>query len=359
MPATVNTSSDLTLNLRGVELGQNIFQSFLLAGERYLQANMQRPNTDEARFRDFYAALPVEAKEPITSYFKRQAGLNLAQRAQIIGNLTNLRIESPLTIYQTAPVLTAAADFQNIARQIITNRGNQPSPPPPAPPTPPATDFDVLRLYVNKLTVEKAQDAYSIPLLGTFNTTDEVTLGYIGVDETGDVSYGNQTIGDIAQGSSKSYPGDGLKLYGFNLHEGNSFPKFYSMTVVAIERDNGGYNQVLQKAADYVKDKVTKELLARGVIGAGAYFGITIPPDVANYIANVVKTFFDKLINWLAGLLHNDDDVLGTATATATINGLNGAWVSTGNLVDKSFDWVFSGQGGRWRTTMHWQLIKN
>lgn len=359
MATTPSISSDLTLNLEAVELGRNLFQSFLLAGERYLQANLQRPNTDEARFRDFYTALPAEAKEPIASYFKRQAGLDLSQRAQILGSLTNLRIEAPLTIYQTAPVLTATPAFREVVRQVVTTRSKYlvPAQAPKIAPAP-KTDFDVLRLYVNKLTVEESQDDYSIPLLGTFNTTDEVTLGYICVDETGEVNYGSQTIGDISEGNTKSYPGDGLSLYGFDLHEGASFPKYYSIMVSAIERDNGGYNDLLAKGAAYVKDKVTKELLARGIVATGAYFGVTIPPTVANYIANVVKSFFDKLIDWLGNLLKNKDDVLGTATATATINGLNGAWLSTGTLVDKPFDWVFSGAGGRWRTTMHWQLIK-
>lgn len=375
MANSLNTFSGLVLDSKGVELGQNMFQSFLLAGERYLQANMQRPNTDEARFRDFYTALPTTAKEPIASYFKRQAGLGSTQRAQLLGSLTNLHIETPLTIYTTAPVLTAAPAFKALSDQILNNRlkfasltaqpkeplappASAPTPPPPAPPAPaPAPAFDLLRLYVNKLTVEKSQDAVWTPF-GYVNTTDEVTLGYVAIDENGDVSKGNMTVGDIEQGHTKNYPGDGAKLVGFNLHEGTTFPKFYSVSVYAIERDSGGYNDMLQKAADYAKDKVTKEMLARGITEVGGYFGITIPPSVANFIANVVKSFFDKLVNWLANLLSNADDVLGIDTVTATIYNLNSMWNSSGTLSAPPFDWVADGQGGRWRTTMHWQFAK-
>lgn len=364
MANTPAASADLALDTTAVDLGRNMFRSFLLAGERYLQAGMQRPDTDEARFHSFYEALPAPVQEPLKGYFKRQAGLDLSQRAQLLGTLTNLTIETPLRLHRTATELVATPNFRHLITELGRMRQLNPQPIPPATRSRSAatTDFNVLRLYLNKLTVEEAQDDYRIwyPFVGwkTYNTTDEVSLGLIWVDETGEVSHKAVTIADINEGNSKTYPGDGLELNLFNLHEGALFPKFYSIMVAAVERDNGSYNQVLAKAAQYVKDKVNKELLGRGIVQVGAYFGVSIPPEVANYIANIVKSFFDSLINWLKGLLSNDDDVLGTKTATATIHGLQGGW-STGGLKAPPFDWVYAGEGGRWRTTMHWQLAKS
>jgi hypothetical protein len=60
------------------------------------------------------------------------------------------------------------------------------------------------------------------------------------------------------------------------------------------------------------------------------------------------------LIDWFKKLF--DDDVLGSHTRIATIHSYTQNWKDTGTKQSKSWDWVFAGAGGRWRTRMHWRL---
>lgn len=348
--ATFDTDGELGIDSTGYRTGQQYFRSFLLAGERHLTSGFSRPNSDESRFKDFFAGLDPGQQAVMKSYFTRQRDLSPTLRAKVVG-LDNVRIETPLTMRNTAPEVVLSRGYQGILRQIVANRATAGTTAIAS--VAPATGPNTLRLYLTRLKVEDSQDKTIFGL----NSTDEISLGIISTDETGDVGQNVVTVGDIKEGNAKTFPNPGLKLVGFNMLEGTTYPKFYSAIITGIERDGGGYNKIIAKAAEYVKDKVTKELLAQGITAGGAYFGITVPPAVASFIANVVKGYFDSFIDWLTGLFNNDDDIVGSVTRTATISSLAAPW-SSGTLVANSKDHILSGSDGRYRITTHWEKVR-
>jgi len=195
--------------------------------------------------------------------------------------------------------------------------------------------------------VEDVQDGTVWPL----TARDEVVLGLVAVDETGDVSSKAHNIGSMKEGQTKYFGNGGLRLVGFDMTEGSTFPKAYSVTLYAIDRDDGGYNQFLASASNYAKQQLTEEMIARGI---NTYAQGTIPPELVQWAAGVIKGFFDALVNWLMGLLHNEDDVLGQTIRSATVGSYSGVWSTTGTLEAEHKQRVISGKGGRHRFQSYW-----
>ncbi|MEJ1403852.1 MAG: hypothetical protein RPU73_08295 [Candidatus Sedimenticola sp. (ex Thyasira tokunagai)] len=66
-----------------------------------------------------------------------------------------------------------------------------------------------------------------------------------------------------------------------------------------------------------------------------------------------IQGLFDSLIDWLADLFTNNDDVLGQHVRMANIHSYTGNWCSSGTKRPSPWEWVYAGEGGRWRTRMH------
>lgn len=79
-------------------LGRQIFQSFLLAGERNLNAGMSRAGTAEADFAELFQGVGGEEQTVLRGYFKKQMALSQLQRTGILGDLVKIKITTPLTL---------------------------------------------------------------------------------------------------------------------------------------------------------------------------------------------------------------------------------------------------------------------
>lgn len=330
----------LTEVVRAYDIGRRYFQTFLLAGERNVVSSMRRADTAEARAADLLEAVSPEYRTLMANYFRRQSALTAVQRAELLGPLVNLKITDALTVRKVAGDLMDGGPTAD----LITANGNGAKP--AAQPGVTATP-DKLRLMLDWYKVEDVQDGTVWPL----TAKDEVTLALVAIDETGDVASKAHNIGSLKKGQTKSYNHPGLKLYGFDMTEGSTFPKAYSVTLYAMDRDDGGYNQFLGAAANYAKQQVTEEMIARGI---NIYAQQTIPQEIVNWAASVLKGLFDGLISWLAGLLHNEDDVLGQTIRSATVGSYGGVWSATGTLEAEHKQRVISGQGGRHRFQTYW-----
>ena len=355
-----NDSVDLPLNPAGYELGNILFQGLLVAGERYINSGRARPGTDEAHFEELFKELKPETQAPMRRYFASQAKLEPKERAKVLGHLADLKPEDPLTLDVTAAKLFESPLYMSYLTPIASFRSTLSKDPAPqltvAATANQATTSNRLTLRLEKLTVEEAQDDYWIwwPFVGkkVYNTVDEVSLGIVSIDENGDVGKSSFDLGSIKEGKTKTF--DNKILQNFNLHEGQGFPKQYTVCVYAIEQDWGKYGKFIDKVAAFAKEKIKKELIARGIDFVGGIFGVNLPPDVVDFIANAIQGFLHKLIDWIKKLL--GDDVLGSQAGTATIHSYTQNWKGTGTKQSKSWDWVFAGAGGRWRTRMHWRL---
>jgi len=358
-----NDSVDLPLNPAGYEIGNILFQSFLVAGERYIKSGRARPGTDEAYFEELFKNLTPEKQAPIMRrYFDNQAKLEPKERVKVLGDLADLKPESPLTLDVTAAKLFESPLYLSYLTPIASFRSTLGKKRPPqltvTPTANPATASasNRLTLRLEHLIVEESQDDYWVwwPFVGkkVYNTVDEVSLQIVSIDENGDVGKSSFNLGSIKEGQKKTF--NNLILQNFNLHEGTQFPKKYIACIYAVEKDWGGASALLEKAATWAKDKIKKELIARGIDYVGGIFGVNLPNDVINFIANAIQKFLHELIDWIKGLF--GDDVLGSHAHTAIIHSYTQNWNGTGTKQSKSWDCVFAGAGGRWRTRMHWRL---
>ena len=356
-----NDSVDLPLNPAGYEVGKIIFQSLLVAGERYINSGRARPGTDEAHFEELFKKLTPERQAPIMRrYFANQAKLEPKERVKVLGYLADLKPESPLTLDVTAAKLFESPLYLSYLTPIASFRSTLSKKRPPqltvTPTANPATASKWLTLRLEHLIVEEAQDDYWIwwPFIGktVYNTVDEASLQIVSIDENGDVGKSSFDLGSIKEGQKKTF--NNLIIERFSLNEGTKFPKQYTACIYAVEKDWGGASAFLETAATWAKDKIKKELIARGIDYVGGSLGVNLPKDVIDFIANAIQGFIHKLIDWIKSLF--GDDVLGSDVRTAIINGYTQNWNGTGTKQSKSWDCVFAGAGGRWRTRMHWRL---
>jgi hypothetical protein len=183
---THNIEHDLPLESGAYKIGENIFQSFLLAGERYLVSGLSREGTDERRFAEFYSTLGANNQDTLKGYFKKQVTLDLSQRTKILGDLVDLKISDPLTLNTTTHSLVSLPSVRPIISEVSPLLHNlQPISTSP----PPRSSHNRLALRLEKIRVNEAQDDYWVwyPFVGkkVYNRTDEVSLGVVTIDESG------------------------------------------------------------------------------------------------------------------------------------------------------------------------------
>lgn len=180
---------------------------------------------------------------------------------------------------------------------------------------------------------------------------DEIDLGGIGVDETGDT----HAIAKFRAGSNFD---DGEQVNfspprsftTFDLTEGTAFPKSYFATLVLSESDPGGglptfVNQLVQK----VKDKVKAAVLAAagGIIGtSGGPIGVAI--------GIAIGAVLDKVFALLARIWA--DDIFPPVTASVNIASLTARWPGGKTDSPESIA-TFKGHGGHYEVTYDWRMF--
>ena len=176
---------------------------------------------------------------------------------------------------------------------------------------------------------------------------DEIDLGGIGVDETGDT----HAIAKFRAGSNFD---DGEQVNfspprsftTFDLTEGKVFPKSYFVTLLLAESDPGGglptfVNRLAQKVRDKVKTAV---IAAAGDIGG--------PIGVAIGIA--INAVLDKVFDLLARIWA--DDIFPAVTASVNIASLTARWPG-GKTDSPEGVATFKGHGGHYQVTYDWRMF--
>ncbi|MFL6230344.1 MAG: hypothetical protein ACJ741_16350, partial [Pyrinomonadaceae bacterium] len=124
---------------------------------------------------------------------------------------------------------------------------------------------------------------------------DEIDLGGVGVDETGDThAIAKFRVGsNFDSGEQVDFtPPRSFTI--FDLTEGTAFPKKYIVTLILSEADNGGLSTFINNLVQKVKDKVRKAIIDAlgGAIGtSGGPIGVIIGLAVAS----IVNRVFDLL----------------------------------------------------------------
>jgi hypothetical protein len=376
-------SEDLPLSAAGLLLGHRAFQEFLLAGERHVVGQFERPGA-ERRFARFYRGLPKNVRNNVEGYFRRQSLLDLSQRAALLGPFVKLDISTPLN-YRTlrnimAPNASIRSELDALSSHgfasptttfslipsiidaqeadALAAAGGQGVAPRPAN----APQVKHIDLLLQEVTVENSNDDDWIHA-----ATDTVHLAVTTVSESGEVEAVLNKFGSRDEGKLVKFPDVVLATIDLD-YSSNKFPRTFSFKIDAVEKDDGTYNDVLQLAKEYAQEYVTEEMIEKGIIAGGAWLGVPIPPPLAKFVASYLKGWFDDAIDWLFDIFDNDDDLIGTYTRMLTLSndefefkhsnflGIDFSVKGPPPLKDVPFTHIFSGSGGRWRVKFCMQL---
>jgi hypothetical protein len=184
--------------------------------------------------------------------------------------------------------------------------------------------------------------------------SDEFALAGVIVDETGDTDkIGEVKVGDgFDDGDRKSY-NPAWRYATFNLNEGPYWPKAYSVTLLAAEKDHGGLSDALAKAWSYIGDAVKKAVedavrsAASGLVG----------PAVATAIGKITAWAVGKFVEWLIGTFK--DDLFPPAALNVTIPSLESRWTIDGTWGSRRSPLAranFYGHGGHYQVAYYWRI---
>lgn len=206
----------------------------------------------------------------------------------------------------------------------------------------PQVDYDNLKLRIRKVKCNDETDG----AFGSEAGSDEISLGGIKVDETGDVHKleAFRVSNNFDDGDVKVY-NPPKKFASFNLREGSSWPKTYYVSLVLAEVDNGGLPSYLSDLFAYAKAKVTELVDEAGTAALGAEFG--------NVITAIAVAAMQALIDFFTSIW--EDDLFPVVTAHAKIGSLNHLFSSGGRTSSEKHYWV-QAHGGKYTMYFDWQV---
>ncbi|MFT4976286.1 MAG: hypothetical protein ACI8S6_002182 [Myxococcota bacterium] len=190
--------------------------------------------------------------------------------------------------------------------------------------------------------------------------SDEIAIGGTSIDEDGDVKQIGESYvgGDFEDGDARNYA-PYLNLHWFNLTEGKSWPKKYIITMLLAEKDNGGFQPILNNLYAKVHDKVMSFI--KNIVGTTleAYLGsfLSEGSSLSSVIGYAVAWVVDQLFGWIINAFA--DDVFPPATLTLNHAALGGRFSINGHWGYSHSPWYnayFSGHGGKYRVTYRWHL---
>jgi hypothetical protein len=236
---------------------------------------------------------------------------------------------------QVSPMDSMHAETRELERQVITNK---------------------LGFYITRV---KCVDETGLSgLLGELGG-DEIALAGVSVDETGDtLKIDEQSVDDgFDDGDEKVYSPH-WKYHYFNLLEGTHWPKFYMITLILAEKDEGGLSDVLNRGWVKIKDRVDEEIKRAVEAGTELFVGPVIGPVIAEKIADAAAWIVDRLIEWIIDAFK--DDIFPAYVAKTKIPSFsarwhypNGQWGSPTSPLRKA---DFYGHHGHYYIEYYWRL---
>lgn len=184
---------------------------------------------------------------------------------------------------------------------------------------------------------------------------DEIAIAGVSVDETGDTKQiGERFVGGgFDDGDRKRYSPH-WRYHWFNMREGSSWPKRYTMTMLLAEKDHSGFSSVLNRIWTSIRDKV-KEAVEKAMGEAlSGYLG----PAIATAIGKAVAWIIDKLIGWI--IIAFKDDVFPPMVRAVNIPSFyarwyypNGTWGSPISPRRRAHTY---GHGGHYSIEYYWRM---
>lgn len=205
-----------------------------------------------------------------------------------------------------------------------------------------------LELRIHKVTCRDETGKDFNPF-GDEPGSDEIFLGGTAVDETGDShKVTSFKVGDFDDGDVKTYAPP-KPFTSFDLREGNLFPKSYFVTLVLVEKDQGGMSDFINGLLNKIKERVTAALAA----AFGSAVGLSGGPAgavIGAAVGFVVGKVFDLLKSaW-------NDDIFPPKTVSVKIAALTSRFAD--NKADSPEDIVkFVGHDGHYEVRYDWRMF--
>ncbi|HEX2037083.1 MAG TPA: hypothetical protein VHS99_23125 [Chloroflexota bacterium] len=303
-----------------------------------------------ARFRQYR---PEQRQLAIAKFLPRVKAAE-TERVKVYGDLTRVSLRQPTPVATQARALPLPADVRFTSgelRQVVLGRpifspalaaavaslGERSEEPPPSRP-----ERDKLQLRLHRVRCVEETGNWFVEVFGG---ADEIDLGGVAVDETGDTRRITPfRVGEFEEGDVRRYEPP-RQFVRFNLREGGQdWPKDYYITLVLAEVDFGGVGEFIGDLYEKVKTEVEAALSA-----AGAAFGP---------IGAAVAWVIGKVIGWILEAL--GDEVFPPRTVHARIGSLtsrfrDGRVLSDGSAVSPTNTIKFIGHEGEYRLEYSWR----
>ncbi|NTV95927.1 MAG: hypothetical protein HGA75_11020 [Thiobacillus sp.] len=186
--------------------------------------------------------------------------------------------------------------------------------------------------------------------LGTEAGDDEILLGGTTVDAVGKVTKVKEfTVRDDFDDGEQQVYSPPKVFTSFDLTKGEAFPKYYFVTLVMAEQDNGGFPEFLNDLVEALKGAVSKAI--------GGAIGSAIGGAFGGPIGAAIGALVGALLGWLIGLLKEiwEDDLFPPKTVSIKIPGFNCSW--SGQKDGPQHLVKYEALGGEYHLTFDWQLL--
>ncbi|HKO92790.1 MAG TPA: glycine zipper family protein [Polyangiaceae bacterium] len=264
----------------------------------------------------------------------------VASRLGVFGDLASI----DLTLARPIDSLVRALPFPRELKLPSSFLSGLSDIPNPFIPSDPALNHLEFRLHSVKCVDET--DGF----LGSEAGSDEISIGGVTTDDTGDVEKVIVTnIGSFSKDGVVKNFSPPRSFATFDLTEAPFFPAFYSVTLVLAEVDMGGLPEFVNGLYNKVKEKVITALTT----AIGTAIGATTGP-VGAVIGAVVGFIVGEVFQVLKSTW--DDDVFRPATLQIEIPSRshrfeNGAQDSPEGTT------TFNGHGGKYQVAWDWRLF--
>jgi hypothetical protein len=297
------------------------------------------PSSLEQIFARRLATRPAAAQSRAVAHAKRALASTGRVRARLLGDLAALDLRSADSVADRASHAAIAAALSDDER-AATVRLARPAPPAP-PPAPPGPGAKLLSVRLRAVVCADETDGF----LGSEAGHDEIALGGVSVDETGDSKKVSAfTVGtNFDDGDVKVY-NPPKEFCSFSITEGQHWPKPYVVTFYLAELDNGGFPGFLKEVLDQVKTYL--------LTFVGSAIGTALGP-LGNVIGAAVGLILDLFINWLIAIW--EDDIFPPITVYANISSPHHKFASGTQTSGVKKYWT-KAHGGKYWLHFDWHL---
>jgi hypothetical protein len=298
------------------------------------------PNSIERLFSARLATRPAESQQRAKQWATQLQTAPEATRTALLGELrwVDLKSDKPVATLASAsavPLSISKLDVEKSVTQLSALKlASATASNPPKVMSATVEKANTLKVRIRQVICEDETD----PQIGD----DEIMMGGVTIDETGDTKKVDAfTVSNsFDSGEHKKYDPP-KKFCQFDITEGDSWPKTYTVSIILAEEDWGGFPDFLNDVLKQVKSYIGT--LVGGLVG-GAVGGV-----IGAAVGAVLGFFIDLLVSaW-------EDDIFPAITIDTDISSRKHVFAS-GTQTSSEKQYYAKAFGGKYWVYLDWQL---